>query len=289
MAAAARELGLVPSAMSYRVRQMEQALDVLLFDRSRRNARLTAAGQELLTAGSRVLDSLDALALRVKRVATGWEPSLTIAIDSLISQDVMFELCEQFLAIRAPTRIRLLSETLSGTWEALATGRADLMLGGVAEDNSSIDYTVRPLGEVSFVFAVAPRHPLAKAQEPLPDTLIVQQLAIAVADSSSKGPGLSVGLLAGQPVFTVPNMPAKLSAQLRGLGCGFLPECLAGPYVESGRLIAKSTERPPRTSRVSYAWRSNARHGLALKWWIKQLASAATRQALLDFRGRQQR
>ena len=33
-AAAARALGLVPSALTYRVRQIEDALDVLLFDRS---------------------------------------------------------------------------------------------------------------------------------------------------------------------------------------------------------------------------------------------------------------
>jgi len=41
MAAAARELGMVPSALTYRVRQVEDALDVLLFDRSARRAVLT--------------------------------------------------------------------------------------------------------------------------------------------------------------------------------------------------------------------------------------------------------
>ena len=42
-AAAARELGLVPSAVTYRVRQIEDALDALLFDRASRQAKLTAA------------------------------------------------------------------------------------------------------------------------------------------------------------------------------------------------------------------------------------------------------
>jgi DNA-binding transcriptional LysR family regulator len=37
-AGAARALNLVPSALSYRVRQIEDALDVLLFDRSARQA-----------------------------------------------------------------------------------------------------------------------------------------------------------------------------------------------------------------------------------------------------------
>jgi transposase-like protein len=49
-AAAARAIGVVPSALTYRVRQIEEALDVLLFDRSTRQARLTPAGDELLSA-----------------------------------------------------------------------------------------------------------------------------------------------------------------------------------------------------------------------------------------------
>ena len=44
-AAAARELGKVPSALTYSVRQLEDALDVLLFDRRSRQAEFTAAGR----------------------------------------------------------------------------------------------------------------------------------------------------------------------------------------------------------------------------------------------------
>ena len=43
-AAAARQLGLVPRALTYRVRQIEDALDVLLFDRRSRHAQPTEAG-----------------------------------------------------------------------------------------------------------------------------------------------------------------------------------------------------------------------------------------------------
>ena len=53
-AGAARALGMVPSALTYRVRQIEDALDVLLYDRSSRQARLTEAGAELLREGNRL-------------------------------------------------------------------------------------------------------------------------------------------------------------------------------------------------------------------------------------------
>src|ERR1700710_1977614 len=88
-AAAARELGKVPSALTYSVRQLEEALDVLLFDRSSRQARLTAAGADLLHEGRALLEQMDAVANRVKRVATGWETQLRIAYDSILSSAIL--------------------------------------------------------------------------------------------------------------------------------------------------------------------------------------------------------
>ena len=291
MAAAARELGLVPSALTYRIRQMEDALDVLLFDRSARQARITPAGAELLRSGEHLLNELDAVAERVKRVATGWEPQFTVVADNLISRSTLFELCEAFFALGAPTRLKLRSETLSGTVESLLSGKSDLALGVHADDGTGhADVRVRPLGEVPFVFAVAPHHPLATQPEPLGDALIGQHRAVAVADTTQRGQGLSFGLLSGQSVFTVPTMQHKLEAQLRGLGCGFLPQPLAQAHAQSGRLVIKTVERGPRVARVGYAWRASSgpggrsteRPGRALAWWLERLTHATTRSALLQ-------
>lgn len=283
-AAAARELGVVPSALTYRVRQIEDALDVLLYDRSSRQAKLTAAGTELLREGNRLLGEIDAVANRVKRVATGWESQLTLAVDSVISKSTVMELCESFFTLGAPTRLKLREETLSGTLEALTAGQADLSIGVALEPTTSAGIHGKPLGLMSFVYAVAPHHPLAAAPEPLTDELLLHHRAVAVADSVQRGNGLTFGLLGGQDVFTVANMQAKLDAQLRGLGGGFLPACMIRSYVETGRLVVKKTERPQRVVRISYAWRgATARgQGRALQWWLKQLESPTTRAALLE-------
>jgi len=282
-AAAARAQGLVPSALTYRVRLIEDALDVLLFDRSSRQARLTVAGAELLREGARLLEEIDAVANRVKRVATGWEPQLTIAIDGIIAKATVLELCESFFALGSPTRIRLRDETLSGTLAALTSGQADLALG-VSEPTTHSGIHGKPLGEVTFVYAVAPHHPLASAPEPLKDELVRQHRAVAVADSIARGSGMTFGLLGGQDVFTVATMKDKLDAQLRGLGGGFVPEGMARAYIETGRLVVRAMERPQRTMRVNYAWRSIAKseQGRALTWWLSQLESPTTRAALLE-------
>lgn len=283
-AAAARDMGMVPSALTYRVRQIEDALDVLLYDRSSRQAKLTAAGAELLREGARLLEEIDAVANRVKRVATGWEPQLTIAIDTVISKPVMMEMCDNFFSQSPPTRIRLREETLSGTLEALTTGQADLAIGVGADSARTAGVHSKPMGSISFVYAVAPHHPLVQAPEPLSDELIQKHRAVAVADSVQRGAGQTFGLLSGQDVFTVPTMHAKLDAQLRGLGGGNLPRCMADAYIQTGRLVVKKTERPQRNVPLHYAWRQTKtiNQGRALQWWLSQLESETTRSALLD-------
>ncbi|HVE51971.1 MAG TPA: LysR family transcriptional regulator [Ramlibacter sp.] len=285
-AAAARELGLVPSAVTYRVRQIEDALDVLLFDRSSRQARLTAAGDELLCAGQQLLQDIDAMANRVRRVATGWEAELTIACDSVLSQSTLMELAEAFYALEPTTRLRLREETLAGTLEALVSGRADLALGVVIEPGTTPGLHSHELGDLRFVYAVAPHHPLATAPQPISDEVLMRHRAVAVADSTAvRNNAMTVGVLAGQDVFTVSNMRAKLDAQLRGMGGGFLPEPLARPYLESGRLVALEIQRMnSRSNRFGYAWRNAGPlgPGRALQWWLAQLESPATRLALLE-------
>ncbi|WP_088281547.1 LysR family transcriptional regulator [Ideonella sp. A 288] len=295
-AGAAREMGRVPSALTYSVRQLEDALDVLLFDRRSRQARLTAAGQELLDEGRRLLAEMDAVANRVRRVSTGWESALTIAVDGVMSRTTVLELVEGFYDLRTldeqppGTRLRLRTEILAGLWEALITGQADLAIGvnmGSGPTHAGID--MQPLGEVEFVFAVAPHHPLARAGEPISDELLLSHRAVAVADSAQRLSPITVNLLPGQDVLTVSSMQGKIDAQARGLGCGFVPEPLARSHIRAGRLVVKAVHRSRPPARFGYAWRTasvgqprKAAQGMALQWWLEQLQSPATRRALLD-------
>jgi DNA-binding transcriptional LysR family regulator len=296
-AAAARELGKVPSALTYSVRQLEEALDVLLFDRSSRQAQLTAAGRELLFEGRRLLQEMDAVANRVRRVASGWETQLCISVEDILAMPVIFDLVQRFCDVRdsrdateagPATRLRLRTDVLAGTWEALVSGQADLAIGVGDEHASAGGIELRPLGEVPFVYCMAPQHPLAGMPGPLVDAQLVHHRAVAVADTAQRTTPMTVNLLPGQDVLTVPNMRAKLEALLRNLGCGYVPEPLARPHLQAGQLVSRRTARGPFGARLHYAWRAERNEpgamglGRALQWWLQQLGSPTTRSALLD-------
>ncbi|PPK42793.1 regulatory helix-turn-helix LysR family protein [Trinickia symbiotica] len=58
LAAAAREMGVTPPAVSKRLAQLERRLGVRLMNRTTRRLSLTPEGELYLSSGSRILDEL---------------------------------------------------------------------------------------------------------------------------------------------------------------------------------------------------------------------------------------
>ena len=281
-AAAAAELHRVPSALTYTVQKLEQDLEVALFDRSGHRARLTPAGRELMQEGRALLRAAGELECRVKRVATGWETELRIALDIMIPAPQLFPLIAAFYAGESGTRIRLAHEVLAGTWDALVSGRAELALGVSGEVPAGGGYAVRMLGYKDFVFAVAPTHPLAALPDPLKHEQILAHRAVAIGDSSRSLPPRSVGLLTGQDVLTVPDLESKVAAQAAGLGCGYLPAHAAAPLIKAKRLVAKEVDEIKPAGNLYYAWRSREK-GKALRWFLQRLEDQDVRASLLRY------
>jgi DNA-binding transcriptional LysR family regulator len=285
-AGAAAELGRVPSAVTHAARKLEADLDTKLFDRAGYRARLTPAAGELLRGGRHLLAAAEDLARRVRRVAEGWEPELRIALDSIVPFARLAPTLARFCDW-APTRLRVAHEVLGGTWDAIATGRADLAVGAVQEAPQQAflgaGYRSVELGRVEFVFAVAPTHPLAVSPSPLPMAELRRYRQIVVGDTSQRLAAQAAGLIGLQDVLTVPSMDAKIAAQIAGLGAGYLPRHLVRDAIARGELITLTTEHGRSDAGHSVAclaWRADAR-GMALDWWIEELAKPAVRAVLL--------
>lgn len=269
-AAAAEELHRVPSALTYSVHKLEQDLGVDLFDRRGHRAVLTAAGRELLNEGRHLLRAAGELEARVKRVATGWEAELRIAYDDIIPVDSILRLAADFHRQECGTRLRISAEVLGGCWDALESGRADLVIGASGDGPAGGGYRTRALGNVEWVFAVATDHPLAQAPEPLKSADILCHRAVSVADSSRNLPPRTAGLLTGQETITVHSLRAKRLAQRMGLGVGNLPRYLAEREHAAGTLKIKQTEEPKISQTLFTAWRT-AHKGKALAWFVERL------------------
>ena len=269
-AGAAKELFRVPSTISYTVSKLEEDLGVRLFDRFGPKVALTAAGKELLKEGRYLLRAAGDLESRVRRVASGWETALSIGMDSMLAPSGLQQEIADFYEVADQTRLRLVREVLSGTWDALLDRRVDLLVGAAGEGPSGGGYTAEPLGRSSFVFAVAPAHPLAALERPLDKSDLLPYRAVSVSDSARQLGPRTVGLLFGQDTLAVPDMETKYEFQLKGIGFGFLPEAWARPAIEQGLLVEKQVVEPKPDETFYLAWRSGE-DGAALKWWLQRI------------------
>lgn len=278
--AAATALHRVPSALSHAIAKLEDELDAQLFLREGRRATLTQAGRTLLDDGRHLLRAASELERRVQRIATGWEAELRIAIDAIIPVERIYPLLERFYTAGCGTQIRLSYEVLGGTWDALATGRADLVIGAPGDMPARSGIATRLLcNHSSFVFAIAPGHPLADWPGSIPNSELARHRAIVIADTSQELDARSVGLIEGQDTLRVPNIRAKASAQIAGLGIGHLPHWLAAPEIAAGRLVEKPIDDPRPTLPLHLAWRSR-QIGKALEWFLAELEKPAVLEAI---------
>jgi len=278
---AAARLGKAPSTVSHAARQLEERFDALLFDRRRYRLQLTPAGQLLALEAARLQQDVSRLTRRVRQVASGWEDRLWIVTDELMEFDTLLPLIRDFDALQSGVSLRITHEVLGGTWEALADGRADLVIGATNEPPAIPELQWRELGVLDWVFAVSPRHPLARAPEPLERELLAAQRAVVVGDTSRQSAGKSYGMLGGQAALAVPSMRAKILAQRDGLGVGWLPARRVAALLARGELVARRTADPREPNTLYVAWRGDPQGRRALGWWLEQLQQPRLAQRLV--------
>jgi len=268
--AAAAALHRVPSALSHAIAKLESDLDVALYLRQGRRATLTPAGRTLLDDGRHLLRAAGELERRVQRIATGWEAELRIALDMIIPAERLLPLIGRFHEVGCGTQVRLSYEVLGGSWDALVTDRADLVIGATGDMPARSGIGSRHLGDARLPFMVAPHHPLAGYPGPIPPSELLRHRTVALADTSRELAARSAGLPEGQAVLRVPDMQTKAAAQAAGLGIGHLPRWLAEPAAAAGQLVEKTLAESRPAMPCHIAWRSR-QVGKALAWFLDEL------------------
>ena len=250
-AAAADELGRVPSALSYTMQKLEEELDVVLFDRSGHRTKFTNVGRMLLERGRVLLEAADKLTTDAEALARGWETHLTIVTEALVPTPAFFPLIDK-LAAKANTQLAIITEVLAGAWERLEQGRADIVIAPDMHFRSSSEINSRKLYTLMNVYVAAPDHPIHQEPEPLSEVTV-----------------LTVQLLDKQPRLTVSTIEDKRQALLAGLGVATMPYPMVEKDIAEGRLRVVS---PESTSEIDIimAWRRDSM-GEAKSWCLREI------------------
>lgn len=269
-AAAAQALHKVPSALTYTVQKVEQDLGIDLFDRSGHRAKLTSAGRLILNDGREILRDIDALANSAKKVASGWEPELRIGVDSIFEPARLYPLVQQFTEENPFIKVHLLHGALTGTWEMLINGTADLILTSNVLDLNLEGFDTEAFGTMHRVFAVAASHPLAESSCTVTEDEIAAYPTIVVRDTTQLMTPKTVGWTRHHRLITVSTMQDKIDAQIAGLGVGYLPQHRIQQYLDSGELVPLKVDQPQDPVRALKAWRKGF-SGKGLDWFMARV------------------
>jgi DNA-binding transcriptional LysR family regulator len=234
MGRAARELNTVQSNVTQRVRRLEEALGVSLFERSRAGARLTPAGERLMPYATRV-DALLDEALRAAR--DDGAPRGTLTIGSL----------ETTAALRLSPLLASYVQAHPGVDLVLRTGTTAEMVDRVLGRELEGAFVCGPVAHPLLLSKPAFSEELALLSAPTEATLAAAlrrpDLRLVILRAGCSYRQRLEELLARRGVVGLRRLEfgtleAILGAVAAGLGITLMPRALIGPTWRGGQVRA---------------------------------------------------
>ncbi|HEX5341597.1 MAG TPA: LysR family transcriptional regulator [Duganella sp.] len=230
-AQAAEALHRSQSSVSYMVAKLQEQLGVELLEIDGRRARLTKNGEALLARARELLGEAFQLEQLAGSLAEGWEPQVSIAVDSLFPVELLVQVLRDFEPWAKHTRVNLEETILSGSEDALMEKRVDLAIVSTIPTGFLGD----ALMDIEFVAVAHPCHPLHALGRELETEDLSRNLHIVVRDSGTNPRDHGWWLNSSQR-WTVTSPHTRMEMICNGIGFGWLAEHKIQKQLEEGLL-----------------------------------------------------
>lgn len=260
---AADRLQIEQPPLSQRVRSLEKALQVQLFDRSHRPLQLTAAGKVFLAEAQLALQHLERGMAQAKRASRGELGQLTIGISSAVSNSVLPDILRMFRQQYPDVALELRELTMEQQLQELRDRRLDIGFEHIPAPYSQDQrFQLLPLFQEELVVALPDTHPLT-AQSSISLATLAQESILL--PSLQAFPFYQEVLNQFQQAGLTPNVMQNaratwlltlLSLVAAGVGVAILPSSNVQSIQRTGvvyRAIADLTL----TRQLSAIWRSD--------------------------------
>jgi LysR family transcriptional regulator (chromosome initiation inhibitor) len=280
--AAAERLSVTPSAVSQRVKALEQRVGRVLLLRSK-PVRLTASGEVVVRLGRQLARLEQDAAAELGLTDAAGPATLPIAVNSdSLATWFLPALADAALADGGPgVCFDLHRDDQDHTALLLRQGR--VMAAVTSSPEPVQGCSVRPLGRMAYRAYAAPafaaRHlagvPLAEVLGAAP--MVVFDRKDDLQDAFLRGlrPGRPTS---GQPRTYVPSSESFVAAVAAGLGWGALPDVQAGPHLAAGSLACLAPERGVDVPLCWQQWKLDSPPLAALTAAVTRAAAAALEQ-----------
>ncbi|HEY9026948.1 MAG TPA: LysR family transcriptional regulator [Burkholderiaceae bacterium] len=233
--AAAARLHRTHPAVHSAIKQLEQRVGVPLLDRSQYRVRLTEAGQAFARQAGAVLDQARRLSDFSEQLTRGEEPDLRVVIGDLTPTTRLLPQLQRFFAAWPRTRLHLHFEALSGPWERLHAGDADLIVHHVDKSDTRLEWT--GLMPVTLVPVAAPQGLPFEVTRSLTPARMREAVQVIIRDSA-RAASRDYFVIEGARNWTVGDQHTKKELILRGMGWGHMPLHMVDKELRAGKLVS---------------------------------------------------
>jgi DNA-binding transcriptional LysR family regulator len=218
------------------VGKLERQAGLRLLDRTSYRVTVTDIGRSFQRQTKKLLRNLDALNTLTAQLAMGEETDIRVVIGDLCPLPETLGLLNQFFDNCPNTRLHLHFESISGPWERLFDGEADLILHHVNKSDQRLEFI--DLYPVQVVPVVAPGF----LPFPVSDSLTPDQMQgfvqCIIRDSARHTEPPNYFLIEGAHSCTVADQLMKKQIILQGMGWGHMPRFLVESELASRQLLS---------------------------------------------------
>lgn len=282
-ARAARACRVSQPGLSAQIRELEEALGTLLFERGSRGVHLTPAGKRVVEGARALLAAADELVDDARGAGRPLSGTLRMGaiptIAPYLLPRVLSEIREAFPALRL-----LLAEARgSELLDRLRAGLLDLVL--FSDDIQGEDIQLFQLYDEALVLAAPAGHALLTRKRAPEEKDLEGERLLALESGHSLGDHVRRVLRESGALEPYDVRGSGLATLLQmvaaGEGLTLLPELAVDVEVREGTgLGARAFRRPGPTRPVSLAWRSSAPRGTEYALLGEQLRASARRAGL---------
>lgn len=181
---AAQNVHVTQSTLSHQIRQLEEELGCLLFEREGRRVTMTEAGELFLERVRNALREVDEGVSAVRFAAGEMSGVVRIGATHTFNLHIIPRCVSLFLQRHPSVRVDVLEMTGDGIAQALLRG--DLDIGVTYKPNDALPLRFEPLYTEEMMLAVGLRHPFAKRRFVRMSELNLQRMVLLPRSFSTR-------------------------------------------------------------------------------------------------------
>lgn len=180
---AARQLSLTQPAVSQHIHQLEQELNIHIFERVNNELHITPQGEIAVRYARRMVALYEGLKTAISSERQGVS-DLAIGITHTAESNPIAEALAKYTANHPGVHIKMITDTINNLYEKLRTFELDLAVVEGRGNNPSLRYTL--LDTDCLVLVTSVNHPLAKKGVVTADEIKKENLILRLPDSNTR-------------------------------------------------------------------------------------------------------